>query len=229
MAVGADHHPAGERVLLEHDLVDDPRARLPEPDAVLRRHCAEELVHLRVGVERVFHVDLGADAGLDEVVAVHRRRHGDPRQPRGHELEEGHLRGGVLQRDAVGAVVGVVDAALEPDGVRVLGVREQHFLGVRERTPQTTSAHRHPFRVAAVDLFDECDGRGGPGRFDHRPRLRHDSRPAFTRRAGPPPSTPGTRRRRRWRCGSPCPGAWLPPGSTCIPPSRAPPRPGRDR
>ena len=39
--VGADHHAAGERVVLEHDLVDDPAARLPEADAVLRRHaCA---------------------------------------------------------------------------------------------------------------------------------------------------------------------------------------------
>ena len=46
VAVGADHHPAGERVLLEHDLVDDPRARLPEADAVLRTHGAQELVDL---------------------------------------------------------------------------------------------------------------------------------------------------------------------------------------
>ena len=39
--VGADHHPAGERVVLEHDLVDDPAARLPEADAVLRAtRCA---------------------------------------------------------------------------------------------------------------------------------------------------------------------------------------------
>ena len=52
VAVGADHHPAGERVLLEHDLVDDPGARLPEADAVLRRHGAQELVDLGVHVER---------------------------------------------------------------------------------------------------------------------------------------------------------------------------------
>ena len=34
VGVGADHHAAGERVVLEHDLVDDPAARLPEADAV---------------------------------------------------------------------------------------------------------------------------------------------------------------------------------------------------
>ena len=38
VAVGADHHPAREGVLLEHDLVDDAAARLPEADAVLGRH-----------------------------------------------------------------------------------------------------------------------------------------------------------------------------------------------
>ena len=52
VAVGADHHPAGERVVLEHDLVDDPRAGLPEPDPVLRARGAQEVVDLRVGVER---------------------------------------------------------------------------------------------------------------------------------------------------------------------------------
>ena len=113
VAVGADHHPAGERVLLEHDLVDDPGARLPEPDPVLRRHRAEELVDLRVHVERALQVDVGADPGLDEVVAVHGGRHLDRAEPRGHELEQRHLRGGVLHRDAVGPVVGVVDAALD--------------------------------------------------------------------------------------------------------------------
>src|SRR5207244_8517407 len=37
VAVGADHHPAGERVLLEHDLVDDARPRLPEADPEIGR------------------------------------------------------------------------------------------------------------------------------------------------------------------------------------------------
>ena len=31
VAVGADHHPAGERVLLEHDLVDDPDPGFQNP------------------------------------------------------------------------------------------------------------------------------------------------------------------------------------------------------
>src|SRR6478735_2014632 len=45
VAVGADHHPAGEGVLLEHDLVDDAGSGAPEADAVLGRHALQELVH----------------------------------------------------------------------------------------------------------------------------------------------------------------------------------------
>ena len=77
VAVGADHHPAGERVLLEHDLMDDAAARLPEPDAVLRRHALEEVVDLAVDVERELQVVLRADMRLDQVVAVHGGRHRD--------------------------------------------------------------------------------------------------------------------------------------------------------
>ena len=40
--VGADHHPAGEGVVLEDHLVDDPGTRLPEADAVLPRGGGEE-------------------------------------------------------------------------------------------------------------------------------------------------------------------------------------------
>ena len=40
--VGADDQPAGERVVLEHDLVDDAGARPPEADAVLGRPDARK-------------------------------------------------------------------------------------------------------------------------------------------------------------------------------------------
>ena len=51
VAVGADHHPAGEGVVLEDDLVDDPRARLPEPDAEPGADGPQEVVDLGVGVQ----------------------------------------------------------------------------------------------------------------------------------------------------------------------------------
>ena len=63
VAVGADHHPAREGVVLEHDLVDDPRARLPEADAVAGAHRPEEVVDLGVGVQCGAQVDGGARLG----------------------------------------------------------------------------------------------------------------------------------------------------------------------
>ncbi len=122
VAVGADHHPAGERVVLEHDLVDDPGAGLPEADAVLRARGAEEVVDLRVGVERAGEVGGAVRARLDEVVAVHGRGELGPVEARAHELEHHDLGQRVLERDAVGIEVGVGAAALEPaDRLRIRG------------------------------------------------------------------------------------------------------------
>ena len=84
-----------------------------KPDAVLRARGAQEVVDLGVGVERCREVGVRADVRLDEVVAVHGRRHLDAWQSGAHELEQHDLRERVLQRDAVGVEVGVAPAPLE--------------------------------------------------------------------------------------------------------------------
>src|SRR4029079_9851790 len=48
MRIGSDHHAAGERVILEHDLMDDPAPGLPEAEAVLRCAGGQELVDLAI-------------------------------------------------------------------------------------------------------------------------------------------------------------------------------------
>ena len=195
VAVGPDHHPAGERVLLENDLMDDPRARLPEADAVLRRDGAEELVDLGVDVERRRHVALGADVRLDQVVAVHRRRHRDRGQPSRHELEQRHLRGRVLHRDAVGAIVGVVDRPLEADCLRIVGVRDQHLLREGHRSPEPAPPGRDGVRVTAVEGFDELDrGRRSTLVLGHRrPPGSRDLRLASEAMPSRRPPSPPTR------------------------------------
>jgi len=45
--VGADHQQAGERVVLQNDLVDDARAGLPEADAVLGAGRRQKVVYLK--------------------------------------------------------------------------------------------------------------------------------------------------------------------------------------
>ena len=167
VAIGADHHPAGKGVLLEHDLVDDAGARLPEADAVLRRHGSEELVHLGVHVERTPQVDVGTDARLDEMVAVHGGRHLHARQAGGHELEQRHLRGGVLHGHAVGPVVGIVDRPFDADGGGVVGMGEQHLLGERQGTAEPAAGIGQRPGELGVDRLDELDGRGGPDALRH--------------------------------------------------------------
>ena len=117
VAVGADHHAAGERVVLEHDLVDDAAARPPEADAVLGADRSQEVVHLLVGVDGDAEVDAGADLGRDQVIAVHRAGHSRGGQAGGHELQQRHLRGGVLHGHAVGVEVVVRAAPLDGSAV----------------------------------------------------------------------------------------------------------------
>ena len=100
------------------------------------------------------------------------RRHRDRRQAGGHELQQRHLRGRVLHRDAVGSVVGVVDAALEADRLRVVGVGEQHLLGERQR--------------AAEAVAGGLDVRAGSGRTPLR-----RARSAWSGRSCQPSALPG--------------------------------------
>ena len=70
VAVGADHHSAGEGVVFQHDLVDDSAAGLPETRAVARRGAAQEGVDLLVLIHRPRQVGVGSDLRLNQVVAV---------------------------------------------------------------------------------------------------------------------------------------------------------------
>ena len=132
----------------------------PESDAVLRRHRTEEVVDLLVRVDRDAEVDRGADLGLDQVIAVHRRRHGSLGEAGGHELQQGHLRRGVLHGDTVGMEVVVGDAAVDVL-VRVGQVVDEDLLGQRERASEALAAGGDPPGQAGVDALDEFDGGGG--------------------------------------------------------------------
>src|SRR5436190_19379752 len=103
------------------------------------------------------------------MVAVHRRGHLHSGKTGGHELEQCHLRGRVLQRHAVRAVVGVVDAAPDADRCRVVGVGEQHLLREGQRTPDAPPSLAQRLGEPCVDRLDELDGRGRPD------ALRHDA------------------------------------------------------
>ncbi len=111
VAVGPDHHPARKRVVLEHDLMDDPRSGLPETDAESGAGGLEEVVHLGVAVQGRPEIDGGGPLGLDQMIAVDGRRHRDLVQAGDQELEGDDLGQRVLKGDPVGIEVGVAAPA----------------------------------------------------------------------------------------------------------------------
>ena len=113
-------------------MIPDPGFQ--KPDAVAGRHRLEEVVDLVVVLERGQQVGLAVHPGLDEVVAVHGRRHLDLVEAGGHELEQGHLGGGVLHGHAVRAQVGVRAAPLELLARRVVEVVDEDLLGQGQRS-----------------------------------------------------------------------------------------------
>ena len=159
--VGADHHTAGERVVLQHDLMDDAASRLPEADAVLRRDRAQEVVDLAVGVFGDREIVRGVDACGDQVVAVHRRRDSHLGQAGRHELQQGHLRRGVLHRDAIGTQVGVGTAPFDLLVLGIVEVVDQNLLGERQGTTEAPPTDRHPVGQGAVNAANEVDGCAG--------------------------------------------------------------------
>jgi len=103
VAVGPDHHPAGEGVLLEDDLMNDPRAGLPKSGAVAGADRSQEVVDLAVAVEGGGQVQLAVIASFDEVIAVGGRGDPDLIEASGHELQPGHLGRCVLHGHPVGS------------------------------------------------------------------------------------------------------------------------------
>ena len=158
VAIGADHHPTGEGVVLQHDLVNDATAGTPETDAVLGADGSQEVVHLSVGVDRDAEVDEGTDLRGDQVVAVHRAGYGRGGEAGRHELQQRHLCRRVLHGDSIGMKVVVGAAALDGRGW-IAEVVQQDLLGQRQRSPESLATGGAPGNqcvVHALDQFDWC-------------------------------------------------------------------------
>ena len=120
-----------------------------------RRNSYTSLLMSRANLQ----VDVGAGLGLDEVVAVHRARHGHLGQAGGHELQQRHLRGGVLHGHAVGVEVGVAAAALELLALGVGEVVDEHLLGERERPAEAAAPEGGAVGQGRVDALHQLDRR----------------------------------------------------------------------
>jgi hypothetical protein len=116
--------------------MDDAGTGLPESAAVFGRGRAQEVVDLPAFVERRAQVGVGVGAGLDEMVAVDRRRHGDAFAPGLHELQHAALAENVLEHDAIRTQRQVAAARLQLRAFRIVEVAQQHLVRQGQRTPQ---------------------------------------------------------------------------------------------
>jgi hypothetical protein len=134
--VGTDEESTREGVVLKHDLVDDTRARLPETNVVFRARCRQEVVDFLVDVLGAGQILLSANLGLDEMVTVDSGGSRNRGHAGRHELEDGHLRGGILASYTVGAELEVALAShnLLAMGIVQMGVED--LLGEGERAVQ---------------------------------------------------------------------------------------------
>ena len=154
MAVGTDHHAAGERVVLEHNLVNDSATGTPKTDAVLGGHTLQEVVHLAVVINGNTEVDLGANFGQDEMVAVNSRWNSGGRKSCCHELQQGHLCGRILHGHAIGIEVGVTSAAHHFLSGWINEVVDQNLFGQREGATKALTAEGRSLGERGIHVVD---------------------------------------------------------------------------
>ena len=139
VGVSADQETAGESVVLEENLVDDTRAGAPETNVVLGAGSGEEVVDLLVDADGAVQILGATDLGLDQMVAVDGGGVGDRVHAGGHELEDGHLGGGVLAGDAVGAQLQVRLATLNLLAMGIVQVRVEDLLSIGQRAVEAAA------------------------------------------------------------------------------------------
>ena len=114
--------------------MDNTRARPPETNVVLGTSRGEEIVDLLVNADGARKILGTTHLSLNQVVTVYGGRVGNGRHASRHELENGHLGGGILAGDAVGPQPEVGDAPLDVLAVRVVEMGVEDLLGVGEGT-----------------------------------------------------------------------------------------------
>jgi hypothetical protein len=141
-----------------------PAPGFQKPMPYLFETDARKSIDLLVRRHRRHQVGRRALFRLDQVIAVHRRGHGHLRTPRLHELEQRHLRGRVLHRNAIRREIHIVQpAAIRRARVAFPQVPVEDLLRQGQRAAHDGARRRDAFRVAGVDLFNhanvECHSR----------------------------------------------------------------------
>ncbi len=134
VGVSANHHATGEGVVLEDNLVDNTRTRVPEAHAVLSSGGGKEVVHLGVLVLSDGEILLALDLGLNEVIAVDGGGDSSLGETRGNELKDGHLCSSILHSNAIGAKLEIRLATNDGSSIlRVVKVAVNNLFSVGQR------------------------------------------------------------------------------------------------
>lgn len=131
--VSADEEATGESIILEQNLVNDTRARFPETNVVLGARGGEEVVHLFVDLDSSGEILRTTDLGLNQVVAMYGGRIGDRGHASRHELENGHLRRGILTGHTVRTELEVRRTTFDLLTVGVVQMGVEDLLGEGKR------------------------------------------------------------------------------------------------
>ena len=118
----------------------------------------QEMVDLAVVRERGDEIAFGPVARRREVIAVNGRRNGYFGSSALHELQQGHLSGGVLHGNAIGGKINIGGASFEHFGRRTLPkVGVKNFLREGEWFTNQLTGGVHPFGETGINLFDHLD------------------------------------------------------------------------
>ena len=129
MGIGAQHQLAGIGVVLKGYLMNDAGPRRPKPDAIFGRRGAQKVVDFIVFRQRFGQIPRSFNAGLDQMVAMHRGRHCGGGAAGLHELEHRRLPQHILQDHPVGAQLDVGLPPHHSGSRRVVQVAQQDFVG----------------------------------------------------------------------------------------------------
>ena len=113
MGIGANHESTGEGIIFQKNLVNNPGTWFPESDTVFVGNRCQKIINFFVFVHRLVQICNGTGLGLDQVIAVNRTGNGHRRPSGLHELEEGHLSGGILHGHPIGGKIDVINPSLE--------------------------------------------------------------------------------------------------------------------
>ena len=102
MAVCTNHHTAGESIIFQNHLVDNPRTRFPESEAVFIGDRFQKIIDFTIHILSLEQICIGVLPGLDQVIAMDGGRHSSLCFSSHHELQQGHLCSRILHSHTVG-------------------------------------------------------------------------------------------------------------------------------